>query len=356
MKQNLFLVALSGLALASCSQVDDVLEVHQNNAIGFESVVGKNTRAVSGDLNKDNFDQFMVHGYYTEEDVTTPNEIFKDQVVNKGADGNWTYTPQRFWIPDATYYFYAYSCSDDPLKEDYGKLVMDTQTQDNDADRALEIQNYVCNNEHQHDLVVAKDEGKKGMEKTATASIKRKVALKFDHALSKINVEFTSNIPGDYDVVISDVKIVNYYDKATFDYAPMAWRDFIKTGSTTIDLASNKGDATIVPGDAEKSSVTTNPVFMLPMNYTSDDPNNPSATVDLFFTVTLKKNNGQVYSTRVLKGTWQPVWEQGTAYTYHIELDGDVLQFEPIVFETTQDLSDSSWGTTQNVTMVFSFQ
>ncbi len=354
MKQNLFLVALGSLALAACTQVEDVPETNANNAIGFESVVGKNTRAVSGDLTQKNFDQFYVWSYYTEDDVPSPVEIFSNQLVTKGTDGLWTYTPQRFWIPDATYYFYAYSCSDDPLNSDYGKLVMDTKGQSETADRALEIQGYVCNDVHQHDLVVSKDEGKKGMEKNASVTIKRSVALKFEHALSKINVEFTSTLPGGYAVEISDVKLVNYYDKATFDYAPMEWRDFVKTGSTTIDLVPDKGEGVILP-NAEDAKVTTNPVFMIPMIYNTDDPNNLTASVDLLFTVTLKQND-QVYSVRNLKGTWQPTWSKGTGYTYHIELGGSVLQFEPIVFETSEDLSEGSWGTPQNVTMTFSFQ
>lgn len=362
MKQNLFLVALGSLALAACSQVDDVPETNENYAIGFESAVGKNSRAVTGDLDADKFNNFTVYGYYTEEGVSSPALLFKDQVVSKNSEGKWTYSPTRFWVPDATYFFYAYSCADDPLNtEKYGTLAFDYSNQDNTADRALEIQNYVCNSDHQHDLIVAKNEGMKGMEKTASSTIKREVALKFEHALSKINVEFTSSLPGEYEVLISDVKLVNYYDKATFDFGGpntntmLGWRDRSKSGNTSIDIATVKDQDVIVPGNAEKAKVSTNSVFMIPMKYDEDDTQNKTATVDLLFTITLKLND-QIYLTRNLKGTWQPNWQRGTGYTYKIDLGGEEAQLEPIVFEMAQDLSDASWGTPQNVTMTFSLQ
>ncbi len=371
MKQKFFLMAMSGLALAACTQVENVPEVHSNNAIGFENVVNKNSRAVTGDLTINNFDLFSVYGYYVVEGKeSTPVLVFDGTPVNKVADTEagagkykWTYSPERFWNPGAEYFFYAYSCADVAMtpEEDYkfGKPVLDL-TQNKTEDRALDIQNYVCTPDHQHDLIVAKNEGMKGMEKTADVSIKRTVAFKFEHALSKINVVFTSKFPVGYDIIISDVKIVNYYDKADFDFDHMQWKNrTIAETTPSIPLGISKGGTVTSQtmkedGTYDATSVTTDAVFMIPMNYSQDDANNKDACVDLQFTIDVQQN-GVSFLNRNLKAQWQPNWQKGTAYTYYVDLGGKEAQLEPIVFESTQDMADpGSWGANQRVDMTFS--
>ncbi len=366
MKQKLFLLAASTLALAACTQVEDVPEV--TNAIGFENVVSKPSRAVTGDLTQNNFDMFSVYGYYTQEGKeANPVEVFNNVPVTKSVtDGvtSWNYDNTRYWNPDATYFFYAYSCADVALDETgkFGSALLDLKGQNDVAGRALEIQSYLCNHEHQHDLIVAKNEGMIGQEKSSNGvSINRRVGFRFEHALSKINAVFTSKFPVGYDMVISDVKIVNYYDKGDFDFATMTWGNRTMTQgetSTSIALAiPNGGNITSQAKDpAETTSVTTNPVFMLPMKYNEDDSNNKTAAVELQFTIDLQQN-GTSFLSRNLKAVWQPNWQKGTAYTYYVDLGGDEAQLEAIVFESTQDMADpGTWGEAQRVEMTFSLQ
>ncbi len=362
MKQYLFLAALSGLALVSCTQVDDVPEVSEYNAIGFENVVGKNTRAVTGDMTVNNFDLFSVTGYYTQEGKeNNPVKVFDEQIVEKNnSDSKWYYSPVQHWIPGSTYYFYAYSCADVKLEESgqFGTTLLDLN-QSASEDRALEIQNFVCNDLHQHDLIVAKNEKMVGMEKTADLTVTRNVAFKFEHALSKINAVFTSKFPVGYDLTVSDVKIVNYYDKADFDFDPMNWKNRAQTApSQSIALDITKGqDVTSMAADPKNTtSVTTGSIFMIPMEYSKDDENNKTASVEIQFTVTVKQN-GIEYLTRKVKGVWQPTWQKGWAYTYYIELGGDELQLEPITFESSSDMAEpNNWGDSQRVNMTFSLQ
>ncbi len=364
MKQKFFLVALSGLALAACTQVEDVPEV-RNNAIGFTNVVNKNSRAVTGDLSLNNFDLFSVYGYFVAPDKENhPVQVFAGDIVSKvtdteGEEGatKWTYSPERYWNPGASYYFYAYSCADVALDNTYGSLLLDL-TQTTTADRALEINNYKCDATHQHDLIVAKNEGLVGQEKGNGVIVNRTVNFTFEHALSKINAEFTNAFPQGYDIVVSNVKLVNFYDQAGFDFAPLDWKDFTQTApNKSVELAIAKGtDTAIKDPDPDKCvSVVTGSAFMIPMNYVNGDPNNKDAHAELHFTVQVKQGN-DIFLERNLKGTWQPNWKKGTAYTYHIDIAGTTALLEPIVFASTQNMSDNSWGTPERVEMVFSMQ
>ncbi len=368
MKQNLFLAALGCLALTACSQVDEVPETHSSRAIGFNGVVGKNTRAVDGDLTLNNFNNFAVYGYYTENGLP-PFQIFDGDIVTRqtDADGNttgWKYDNTRYWIPNAEYYFYAYSCADVALSNTYGQLLLNLN-KDLASDRALEIQNYLVSADHQHDLIVAKNEGLKGQEKGSDlTTVNRTVAFTFEHALSKINIQFSSKFPKGYDITVSDVKLVGYYDMGTFDFDQMEWKNRTKTTdtnagtNTSIDLKIPSGKEIIplssaVTKDPEEGKTAS--VFMLPMLYDKDDANNTSATVELLFTIKMKQGNNE-YLVRNLKGIWQPQWKKGTAYQYTVELGGDEAQLEAIVFETYQEMNNASWGTTQSVKMNFSLQ
>ncbi|MDE5786893.1 MAG: fimbrillin family protein, partial [Duncaniella sp.] len=122
MKNQFFFLALGAVALTACTS-EEVVDVSvQSNAIGFENAVMKQSRADAqvGDLTTDNLDKFMVYGYYTKEGQTAnPIQVFGGDAVTK-QNGGWSYSGTRFWVPDATYSFFAYSCADVALDNNYG--------------------------------------------------------------------------------------------------------------------------------------------------------------------------------------------------------------------------------------------
>ena len=101
MKKTLF-AALALVSMASCSN-EEVLEVAQKEAIGFENAfVNNSTRSVSDPSYASNkmFNNFKVYGFVNGsalwaegEDVTGPT--------------TWTYANTQYWINGANYTFHA---------------------------------------------------------------------------------------------------------------------------------------------------------------------------------------------------------------------------------------------------------
>lgn len=101
MKSKLFLVALSGLALAACTN-DEVIEMKQD-AIAFSVTAGNTTRAVVTTTNT--IDNFKVRA------MTAGGTCYMNNVVvTKSSDGVWGYEGTQFW-PTENLTFYSVSPS-----------------------------------------------------------------------------------------------------------------------------------------------------------------------------------------------------------------------------------------------------
>ena len=338
MKKSILLLAAGAMALTACTQSEVVEEGVQSNAIGFQNVVSKETRA----LTNTSLNTFYVSAYYTTEGKeASPTTVFTSKEVTKQTDG-WKYDNTRYWVKDATYYFYAYSCDNNALSAAYGSASINISGNDAPA-RALRINNFVCNDSHQHDLVVAKKIGIVGQESGNT-----NVPLDFKHVLSKLTFEFESGFPEGYTVEVSNVQIAGIFDKGTFNYATMRWVTPLTkiTAEPYISLD--------IPGEkiaTKKQAVTSEEGYVIPYTYTSDE----GETVELNFTVKVKNNNRVEFLNRNLTGTWSPRWELGKSYTYHVTVSGSETDLEPIVFETATDMN-LNWSevNTDNVNLSFS--
>ncbi|MDE6338707.1 MAG: fimbrillin family protein, partial [Muribaculaceae bacterium] len=218
MKKQFFYLALGATALSACTS-EEVVDVsqRQGNTIGFETAVMKPSRADAqlGDLTVENLDKFMVYGFYTKDGQSAnPIQVFGGDAVTK-QNGSWTYSGTRFWVPDATYSFFAYSCADVALDNNYGTVGLDLNA--TGADRQLIITNYRSDAFHNHDLIYAQNKEIKALAKTeANANPNPNVSFKFSHILTKIDAVFTSEFSSDYDIVIKDVRIVNFRNIGTF--------------------------------------------------------------------------------------------------------------------------------------------
>lgn len=350
MKKHFIWLAIGATAMTACTEVDVVEEGNQSNAIGFVNVINKNSR--STELTETSFDLFSVFGYYTKPGLEAhPIQVFGETDLVKKVSGNWVYDNTRYWNPGATYYFYAYSCQDIELASGKGTAYFDitnTSTGVDLNDRALKINDYICDEDHQHDLVCAFAEGIEGQN-----SGNQPVKFLFRHALSRISAEFINEFPADYTIEVSDVKLENFYDKANLEvrkldgayksypeygaqenYDELPWTNPSRSYSYTGELNKQLSMPNVVTDGVVTN--TTEPVYVLPVVYNQSN-------VRLVFTITVKHGD-DVFLARTLKGQWQPEWLPGTAYKYIVHLTGANAQLEPIVFEASQDIAnEDTW-------------
>ncbi len=352
MKKSMFLLAVGAMALTACTQSDVVEEGIQSNAIGFQSMVSKESRAL--DLTSLKF--FSVYGYYTQPGHEANAVIvFNGEDVNL-SDGAWNYANTRYWVPDATYYFYAYSCENSEVTGNNGGAAMNFDGTDV-ASRALRLNSYVCNDSHNHDLIFAtNDAGIKG--KTENNA---KVAFTFKHILSRVNIEFTSGFPVGYKVEVSDVQIQDFLDKGNYNPKTNVWSSLAQTQSgdnvpfTTFAVPTDANTAAAAAQEADVKKVTTDIKYVIPHAYVKEGEN-AEDPVGLSFKVKVYSENNEVILERVLTGTWSPNWQIGYSYTYHVTITGSTTALDPIVFETAENMNLDDWttGNTTGVEMSFS--
>lgn len=343
MKRHLFSLAAGIMTLAACT-TEKIIDVSpsQGNAIGFENVVNKNTKAVEGDLSIANFDNFLVYGYYTKEGMTTPIQIFNGVPVKKvknNATGKdeWIYDGMRYWIPKCTYYFYAYSCADVALTTDKGRPTL-TLTNENSIDgRALSIMSYICDGTHQHDLVCAENESI-----VADNKNNKEVAMKFGHALCKVKAVFTTDFPDGYTVKVSNVKLSEFDNLADYNVGTGSWTNHRAEKDPYINLTLPEKN-TVTNGSI---GIETSEAFLIPEIYKTTD------WIKIHFTIEISKDNNVILQ-RNINGTWSPNWEKAHIYKYNINISGSAAGIEPIVFAATQELGTSAWDDSTEVKMEF---
>lgn len=129
MVKRFFYLAVGALALTACTSEDVVDDVttSSRNLIRFENVVNKPSRAAT-DITTQTLNQFNVFGFYVLPDAPThAYEVFNNVPVTNPGSGMWGYDDKyaRYWVPNANYYFYAYSCGSAALKDTYGNFSLD---------------------------------------------------------------------------------------------------------------------------------------------------------------------------------------------------------------------------------------
>ena len=353
MKKQLFLLALGATALVGCTSTEVVDEGVQSNAIGFENVVNKSSRAVEGDLTNNLFDNFMVYGYYTKPGMTTPIQIFNAVSVRKTTEtadsktvNKWVYDGTRYWVPGCTYFFYAYSCGDVALSTGMGNpsFSLFDGTNPTIDDRALTIKQYLCDSNHQHDLVTAENENI-----TAKETGNPEVALTFNHALCKVKANFTTDFPEGYKVYISNVYMSSFYNRADFNVGTGVWTNYAGDVNNPPYVLLNVADNGFVENKTG-SELETTEAFIIPKLYDTKINEN----VKLHFKISIVKDNETILE-RSIVGTWSPQWVRGNIYRYNIVVSGSSAGIEPIVFAAEQSLGNngSSWENSTSLNMVF---
>lgn len=367
MKRGFFYLAAGALALTACTS-EEVLDENrvQSNAIGFENVVNKQTRATEV-ITNGKFNTFGVFGYYAFETEANSEPdhgilVFNNETVKRSETNpiDWTYNNIRYWVPEATYYFYGYSCGGIKLGKDYGSFSMDV-TQPTKEGRAFKITNYICDNTHQHDLLFDKNEG---LMKTNNSTVR----FQFKHILTKIDAKFFSDFAPDYTIEISNVRISNIRNKGDYSSSEEKWTNQTRVNTLNPDdenptpyvmlldtykdeesgtelpktiVARKGGTLTPAVGSTDETLVTVEDVepttdiaFVMPYTYIDD-----TKVVTISFTAAIKKD-GETVLSRNMSGTWKPTWLIGYQYTYNIKIGGSTAGLDAIIFQTDANAID----------------
>ena len=328
MKRNLYFVALSAIALASCTN-DEVIESNPGKAIAFSASTGMTTRvaATTGETIKN--DGFKVSAYTDDEDGM---EYISNLLVNYTEGGNWGYDGTIFW-PAAKLNFFSVS----PQGTNVTFAATDTK-----------IVNYTINEkaEDQIDLLYAVN-----MSETRTAKDEAPVSINFRHALSQI-VFRAKNTNKSMKVLIDGVKVMNVNGMGTFTYPNATTSAGAIEDKTTIGTWSGQKDPLMNGYQAGVESLTLNGVsegdltktdkndgtfvgalFMLPQTLTPWDKKPADADGNVngaYFFVKCKIYNITGYTAaqiwpKDIKNTnteWVAIpvndgsWEAGKKYTY----------------------------------------
>lgn len=180
MKKSFLMLGVAAMALASCTN-EEVLNVAENRAIGFDAFVGKPTKAVMTD---EAFREFSVFGGYE----GSLNNVFDNQKVSSTDGTNWTYSPTKYWTEGKTYTFQAYSPFIDP------ETASATATA---TAQGVNFSGFVADGET--DLLVSNVASMSG----STPDV---INLTFRHILSLIDFKFSTDING-ATITISDLTV-----------------------------------------------------------------------------------------------------------------------------------------------------
>lgn len=224
MKKSFLMLGVAAMALASCTN-EEVLNVAENRAIGFDAFVGKPTKAIMTD---GAFREFSVFGGYDE----SLNNVFDNQNVTSTDGTNWTYSPTKYWTEGKTYTFQAYSPS---------------TAAGSATENGVNFSGFIADGET--DLLVSNVESKKGSDATA-------ISLTFRHILSLIDFKFSTTING-ATITISDltVKALPNVGNYTNNITTGTWekttgtKDYTMTvaAGVTIDAPQTSTSAIVLP-------------------------------------------------------------------------------------------------------------
>ena len=233
MKRSLFMFGATVAMLSSCTQ-NEIINVNESRAIGFDSFVGKPTRAA---VTTENLTSFNVFGGFGAQ----YDNVYKDVVVTKTDEGagNYAWRPAqtKYWQLDKTYNFCAYSPSGNgTASADANGIVI---TDFNASSGGV-------------DLIVAKA-GSIAADATFIAN-PQSVQFTFNHVLSMIRFTFATTLE-DVTISITDLKVNNVPCEAT--YTNSTWQtpdaDTKSTYGLTVannitkDASQNSSEAIVIP-------------------------------------------------------------------------------------------------------------
>lgn len=310
MKKQVLMMAALALALGGCSKTETT-DVAQGRAIGFDTFVGKSTKAVT-EMDNNSLTKFYVFGSYGSTGSWTPvftNVGVSGGTVGTGGTGGTEWTPEQtaYWKPSTTYHFGAYSNGNNSL--DGASFNAESQT--------LTFTDYAVGD---NDLIAAIPEAKKT---DATVTDEGAVELTFSHLLSQVKFTFKNKDSYDYTMEISNIKIGSAVKTAT---------GTLVKGSTVIweGTANEEYDFGTLSDIAQAEGEGTHSTDLLVIPQSNE-------TLVVSFTATFSDKTGQLvqgdftaplaYSGDAA-GTKANEWTPGFKYNYVATINGSTIDPE----------------------------
>lgn len=323
-KSYLPLAATACLLLASCSQ-DELVQAPGQPAIGFDSFVGKTTRAT--DATNTNLLRMSVYGYIGD---ATPAKIFNGTMVSRTTQAaEWTYKPLQYWTAGKKYFFtalsspsnegnnhFSYTWADNLPTATEGFYGTGTITFDNSQSKGNE------------DVVYAF--ATKVTDDPLTTS-PGKVEFLFKHALSRVIFTFNNKMGSDaYTIKVYGLTINNATSTADLVLGTQnpTWSNHANTTVLTLrDELYNPQAQTA----ANNASVASGTKFIIP----------GELTFNITFKVDLILNGTTLLATynHVAQALPKTVFQNGHSYNFVADLTPDNIDPEndmfPIEFNVT---------------------
>lgn len=348
MKRLLFVASLAMLAVG-CQKT--FVENEVQNSIGFNTEVGKQTRAiVSGTTAYPDNQPFAVYAHAYQSDVYT-NTVMNNIEISKNTSWKATGTTAYYWPndPRTVINFYAYSPAHSAAvtATDADKKLNGTIGHDYESN-TLSLTGYTHSNMYVDFMVATPVKGATFSDQNGEATDKdpkdESVPVSFHHQMTQI---------------IFNVK-TKEYTGVTFTVNSITFNRILNAASFEQDYADNYGTWTpaatvdsydIFPADGEAASVVdhtdaktlkTTPVTMIPQTLTATDK---VASDDIIsaggqsFTVEYTIAGNGVASETVVKtfefadAATAPAWNPNAKITYTLTIGLNEITFAPSVVD-----------------------
>lgn len=357
MKKILFSMLVAA-TMVGCSQ-DDVVEISNGKAIGFDSFVDNSTRAT--DATAANLTSFDVWGYVN----GTSGIAFNGNNVTK-ENNAWGYTNTQYWTSNM-YYFHAVAPADVisnfKATQDENSTTANVGTTENPVNVTT---NAVKNVSFDYTPADGKDAtidllydyqeevGKVDRQSSET------VNLAFQHILSRIIFTFNNKDGNSTSkMTVTGIELTAYTSgSATIsstsdaDKATVAWTTTAnkKSVAFTPTTANNKNTT---ENFAVNASGTTEPMYFVPIVTAGDDQTEYEATFKVTLTQGGDENGNNavtIFKDKVFTAKFKLDMEAGYSYNIVADLSNTVFEMNEIVFNVT---SVDTWtdGTNPTVTV-----
>lgn len=295
------MLGIATMMLASCTN-EDVLNVSDSRAIGFNTFVNNNTKAVT-DITTASLSKFYVFGDYDE----GASVAFSNTEVIGSQGGTYTPVNPAYWQTGKTYEFGAYSNGNASLTASF-------------SNGALTITGYSVDDAK--DLIAAT-----ASEIAAPAAGEDKsVPLTFKHLLSKVKFTFsTTAVPEAFRMEVSNLTFKGIKTAATCVFSnntiSTKW-----TGTEGDYTIATLGDYAVTDGFA-----STEDILVIPQSNTD---------IEASFTVTIydENTNEEIATNDFTASLDCTEWVEGYVYNYTATINPDKVDgnLKPITFTVTK--------------------
>lgn len=292
MKKSFLMLGVAAMALASCTN-EEVLNVAESRAIGFDAFVGKPTKA---EITTDNLTTFQVYGGYVKTESvgtgTNLTNVWENATVTKGETWKAAGDP-KYWAAGMTYQFAAYA----PAAVGVPMV--------NDDNKNLNWTGIKADATNQNDFIYDTDEKTTNDPLDASPG---NIAFTFGHQLAMIKVTFNSEFADEYKVTISDLKVFGMNSTANFTGSDRTW------SSHSGLINEEAGFSGISSADAQGEAAAVSDNFIV-IPQTSVEK-----TMTVKFTATVFDKNNTEFASHKFLGTIAPNWTNGLVYNYNVAI------------------------------------